>query len=198
MEQFKNQRGIVIISFIFTLANFLLFKWYAELPLHTTLINCLITFSLNYLFWTALSINSYVLKFLLILLSATSITLIYNCYVYNISPLVNQEQLISLKEYYALETSTVTAIPYLFKRSNQRTFINKNESGFVSVLKHLGFKTYYLSLQTDIKKELYQLAIEHDYYALGTKMRSLAKREQFYDEDLLIPLKKIIQSKKIN
>ena len=350
MKQFKSQRDIFIISFIFTVANFLLFKWYADLPLHATLIKCLITFILNYLFWTTLSINSYVLKFFLILLSTTSIILVYGCYIYNLSPLVNsvrlflqtdfieikelltlsaiipllitaiigtiiiksrfqtkwyysllaftlgtslialvnkfddkngmigtheatleelstrlpfnvfidwvfelkktvqsakltdlsqemlfsrdkddndlliifiigesarfdkfhlngysqqtspyldkQKQLLSLKEYYALETSTVTAMPYLFKRSNHREFINKNESSFVSVLKHLGFKTYYLSLQTDIKKELYQLAMEHDYYALGTKMRSLTKKEKFYDEDLLIPLKKIIRNKK--
>ena len=89
MKQFKSQRDILIISFIFTLANFLLFKWYADLPLYATLTKCLITFILNYLFWATLAIHAYVLKFFLILLSTTSIILVYSCYIYDISPLVN-------------------------------------------------------------------------------------------------------------
>lgn len=343
----ESSRNILIISIVFTVANLLLFKWYVDFTLHATLIKCFTTFILNYLFWSFCSVNSVLIKFILIFLSTSSIILLYFCFFYDVSPLVNsvrlflqtdlneitelinatiiipfvliiiigiiviksqlqakwyyslsafallaslivvvgkydgkkgmigthdatleefmsrlpfnlfidwalelkktiksnkitdlsqqvsfnwntntndlliiliigesarydkfhingyplqtsphmdtQEHLISLKNYYALETSTIAAIPYLFKRSNQREFIDKNESGFVSVLKHLGFKTYYLSMQTDIKTELYQIAIEHDYYALGTKMRLMKSKSSFYDEDLLASLNEIIQ-----
>lgn len=346
----ESSRNILIISFLFTVANLFLFKWHVDLTLHATLNKCFTTFILNYLFWSICSINSVLIKFVLILLSTSSIILIYFCFFYDVSPLVNsvrlflqtdlneitelinttiitpfvliviigiivlksqlqakwyyslsafalfvsliivvdkydskkgmigthgatleefmsrlpfnlfidwawelkrnikstkitdlsqhqsfnwdtnindlliilvigesarydkfhingyplhtsphlekQENLISLKNYYALETSTIEAIPYLFKRSNQREFIDKNESGFVSILKHLGFKTYYLSMQTDVKTELYQIAIEHDYYVLGTKMRLIKNKSSFYDEDLLASLNEIIQKPK--
>lgn len=104
-------------------------------------------------------------------------------------------QVISLHHYYALETSTIRAVPYIYKRSNNGQFIDSKESSFVSVFKSLGFKTYYLSLQTDMVESFYRFVAEYDYYTLGIKNRKLGTSNSYYDEILVNEAEHIIKQK---
>lgn len=104
-------------------------------------------------------------------------------------------QVISLHNYYALQTTTRKTIPYIYKRSDNSQFIDPQESSFVSVFKALGFKTYYLSLQTDIAETFYRFVAEYDYYTLGIKNRKLGTSNSYYDEILINEAEHIIKQK---
>jgi len=105
------------------------------------------------------------------------------------------KNLISLKNYFALETLTTKTMPYIYKRSNNSQFIDPLESGFVSVFKALGFKTFYLSTQIDVVSEIYRFVREYDYTSIGARNRIFSVANRFYDEGLLSETERITSKK---
>lgn len=93
-----------------------------------------------------------------------------NGYNKDTTPNLNKiKNLITLNNYYALETVTRLAVPYIFKRSQNKKFIDENESSFIPIFKSLGFKTYYLTMQCDNKDSIFKIVSEFDYFLLSNK-----------------------------
>ena len=108
-----------------------------------------------------------------------------NGYDRHTSPCLEQCQgLVSLTNYQALATTTREAMPYIYKRSQDRVLIDELETGFVSVLKSLGFRTTYLSAQNDQFREILRFVDEFDTVKLGHNYR-VSSNKPLYDEALL-------------
>ena len=125
-----------------------------------------------------------------------------NGYRNNTTPNLSRiNNLVSFDDCHALDTSTLKAVPHIFRYELQNK-ANKDirETSLIHIFKHVGFKTFWFSCwQSQPSSVLYDIASEADLVAYATGLWTYNSGDTqilAYDHALLNPLKETIKTNK--
>jgi len=126
-----------------------------------------------------------------------------NGYEKNTNPRLSlNKNIVSYTDCHSLDTSTVPAIPHIFIRDlRAKKMTEQKETSFLHVLKHLGFRTFWLSCwRTRPDTLIYDISLEANVTAyaphIETYNSNATDKTLLYDHALLEPLKETLRKNK--